>query len=292
MFHIATVILLTLTVICGSHGMGWFSRDGVCVASAPCTCHPNEILCSGLQLRAMPTFIPRDVSNESEAGGHMSNAFFQMYSNNIEVINDRAFCNLTFALSTRVYMFLQSNAISSMADNAFDCIQNNVHYIVLQNNRLTALPVAMRKLTNLKELYLENNPLVRLNPLVMKQLGPTLTNLHLDLDRFSKWPSELSHSRVLWSLEANNITFPSIPEDGFPGFPSSLKGLRFHNSRLTSLPRSLCRISLLLLAQVEVLEPIDLKDIVPCVRKVQITMNESNGLLEYFIETRNVTKSN
>ncbi|KAH3779106.1 hypothetical protein DPMN_180585 [Dreissena polymorpha] len=126
----------------------------------------------------------------------------------------------------------------------------------------------------------------------MKQLGPTLTNLHLDLDRFSKWPSELSHLRVLWSLEANNITFPSIPEDGFPGFPSSLKGLRFHNSRLTSLPRSLCRISLLLLAQVEVLEPIDLKDIVPCVRKVQITMNESNGLLEYFIETRNATKSN
>ncbi|KAH3779105.1 hypothetical protein DPMN_180584 [Dreissena polymorpha] len=103
MFHIATVILLTLTVICGSHGMGWFSRDGVCVASAPCTCHPNEVLCRGLQLRAMPTFIPRDVSNESEAGGHMSNAFFQMYSNNIEVINDRAFCNLTFALSTSVH---------------------------------------------------------------------------------------------------------------------------------------------------------------------------------------------
>ncbi|KAH3735203.1 leucine-rich repeat-containing protein 15-like [Dreissena polymorpha] len=215
MFHIATLVLLTLTVICGIDGRVWFSRDGICVASAPCTCDNAEILCSGLQLRSIPTFIPRDVSNDSLAGWPMSAAFFQMYSNNIEVIDDRAFCNLTFALSSKVFMMLASNAISSLADNAFDCIQNNVHYLDLKNNRLTALPVAMLKLTNLKELFLQNNALVRLNPLVMKQLGPTLTNLQLDLGRFSTWPSEFSHLRVLYFLEANNITFPNIPEDGF-----------------------------------------------------------------------------
>ncbi|KAH3735168.1 hypothetical protein DPMN_041629 [Dreissena polymorpha] len=272
--------------------MVWFSRDGTCVASAPCTCDRTDIHCSGLQLRAMPTFIPRDVSNESEAGVPMLVAFFMMYSNNIEVIDDRAFCNLTFALSSRVFMMLASNAISSLADNAFDCIQNNVHYLDLKNNRLTALPVAMLKLTNLTRLFLQNNPLVRLNPLVMKQLGPTLRNLQLDLGRFSTWPSEFSHLRVLSVLEANNITFPYIPEDGFSGFSSSLTHLHFHNSRLTSMPQSFCRISLLRLAKVEVLEPIDLKNILLCVRKVQNTVNESNGLLKYIIETRNSTKSN
>ncbi|KAH3779094.1 hypothetical protein DPMN_180573 [Dreissena polymorpha] len=129
-----------------------------------------------------------------------------MYSNNIEVINDRAFCNLTFALSSKVFMRLSSNAISSLGDNAFDCIPNNVHYLGLQNNRLTALPVEMLKLTNVKELFLQNNPLVRLNPLILKQLGPTLTNLQLDLGRFSTWSSKFSQLRELNYLEANNIT--------------------------------------------------------------------------------------
>uniref|UniRef100_A0A4W3JX77 Leucine rich repeat containing G protein-coupled receptor 5 n=1 Tax=Callorhinchus milii TaxID=7868 RepID=A0A4W3JX77_CALMI len=172
---------------------------------------PVEALCSLLCLQAMTLAL-----------------------NKIPYIPDYAFANL----SSLVVLHLHNNRIHSLGKKCFDGL-HSLETLDLNYNNLDEFPIAIRALTNLKELGFHSNNI----QLIPKQAfvgNPSLLTIHFyDNPIQFVGKSAFQHLPELRTLSLNGAT--EITE--FPDLTgtTSLESLTLTGAQITSLPRAVCK---------------------------------------------------
>ena len=214
-----------------------FIFDDMCVVLAPCPCWTGTIEtidCAYNQLTCIPSMIQRRGSTTS----------FQvdLTGNQITMVPADAFYNLSAISTPWIGIRLSQNQIHQIDEQAFSGIEGKVALLELNNNNLTNLPTAIRKLTRLSELYIQDNPMTSLDSTVMSIIGSTLHDLSISINLFPSFPSELHFLRNLNNLMITGITFSSLRADAFSGLEASLGFLELSDSKLEKIPSAICRL--------------------------------------------------
>ena len=210
-----------------------FIFDDMCVVLAPCPCWTGTretietIDCAYNQLTYIPSMIPLRGSTTS----------FQvdLTGNQITMVPADAFYNLYVISTPWIGINLAHNQIHQIDEQAFSGIEGKVALLALNNNNLTNLPTAIRKLTRLSELYIQDN-MTSLDSTVMSIIGSTLRYLTISINLFPSFPSELHFLRNLNNLMITGITFSSLRADAFSGLEASLGFLESSDSKLEKNP--------------------------------------------------------
>lgn len=109
----------------------------------------------------------------------------------------------------------------------------------LRNNRLTALPPGIEKLTNLTSLALWNNLLTKVPPEIGMLVN--LTSLNLLNNQLSNLPPEIAKLTNLTKVDLRNNRLTSLP----PGIAKlkNLTGLSLSSNQLKTLPLGITRLT-------------------------------------------------
>ena len=211
-----------------------FLFDDMCVAPSPCLCKTWTISCSYKQLTYIPNMIPLRGSTTS----------FQVFltGNQITKVPADAFYNLSAISTPWIGIRLAHNQIHQIDEQAFSGIEGKVALLELSYNNLTNLPTAIRKLTRISELYIQDNPMTSLDSTVMSVVGSTLRYLSIFINFFPSFPSEVHFLRNLNNLKVTDIPFSSLRADAFSGLEASLGALELSNSKLEIIPSAICSL--------------------------------------------------
>ena len=209
----------------------------MCVVLAPCPCWTGTIEtidCAYNQLTYIPSMTPLRGSTTS----------FQvdLTGNQITMVPADAFYNLSAISTPWIGINLAQNQIHQIDKQAFSGIEGKVALLELNNNNLTNLPTAIRKLSRLSELYIQDNPMTSLDSTVMSIIGSTLRDLSISINLFPSFPSEIHFLRNLNNLMITGITFFSLRADAFSGLEASLGFLELSDSKLEKIPSAICRL--------------------------------------------------
>ncbi|XP_060583870.1 carboxypeptidase N subunit 2-like [Ruditapes philippinarum] len=190
-----------------------------------CSC-ADDFICSNRSLQMVPWIPKTRRCKISLNDNHLTNIEAGIFKNQ----STSQVCNLNF----------DSNEIQTIADGAFDWIRNASITFYLRQNNLSSIPKAFENLSQLRALYLNENPLMHLSSQTMISIGRSLMTFTFDMGYFQSWPHELRYLRSLATLKIGYIPFYVLPQNAFHGFESTLVSLEIHNSRLEEIPRALC----------------------------------------------------
>ena len=209
----------------------------MCVVLAPCPCWTGTIEtidCAYNQLTYIPSMTPLRGSTTS----------FQvdLTGNEITKVPANTFYNLSAISNPWIGINLARNQIHQIDEKAFSGIEGKDALLELNNNNLTNLPTAIRKLTRLSELHIQYNPMTSLDSTVMSIIGSTLRDLSISINLFPSFPSELHFLRNLNNLMITGITFSSLRADAFSGLEATLGFLELSDSKLEKIPSAICRL--------------------------------------------------
>ena len=210
---------------------------GSCPVPSPCLCLNELIDCSSRQLSQVPGFT------------HTLMAFPKLYlnlmGNRISWLPSNGFSALRATGAKEIVLLLDDNQIQTIQDNAFAGVEDLVTEISIPNNRLTNVPKAFGKLTNLHSLWIQNNDLAGLDLNPSQNFGKSLTSLKFTANNMQAWPSRLSVLHSLRHLSIDKIPFSTLPTDSFKGFELSLSALAMTNSKISVMPEAICKLSAL-----------------------------------------------
>lgn len=164
-------------------------------------------------------------------------------NNDISTIDAGDFVDLQVSNSTSYAVYLSDNDISVIDEDAFEGIEGGITLLDLDNNNLTTVPNALRKLTSLFELYLRNNPLKSLATSAILPLSRTIASLGISLDLFNEWPKELHYFRVLSKLYIDGFMEPRLPLNALSGIENTLTVLEITRSGLDRIPSAICHLN-------------------------------------------------
>ena len=202
----------------------------------PCHCITSSISCRNENLQQIPTF-----SQHSEYS-HL--LIVALDNNNLTSIPVNSFFNLSLINTTDIQFSFTHNQIFQIDIDAFRGIENSVSQLNMNDNRLATLPLALKKLSALELLYLENNPLISLDVSVMSSIGKSLTSaFSISVDHFPTFPTELSYLHKVSMLAITKIPFTSLDEDVFVGLNDSVRDLALFHTNLTNIPSAICSLT-------------------------------------------------
>ena len=213
-----------------------FLFDTNCVVQPPCHCVTSSIFCRNENLQQIPTF-----SQHSE---YTHLLIVALDYNNLTSIPANAFFNLSLINTTDIQFSFKHNQIFQIDIDAFRGIENSVSQLNMNYNRLATLPLALKKLSTLDLLYLENNPLISLDVSVMSSIGKSVTSaFSISVDHFPTFPTELSYLHKVSMLAITKIPFTSLDEDVFTGLNESVRELMLFHTNLTNIPSAICSLT-------------------------------------------------
>ena len=211
-----------------------------CSAPSPCVCVNEFVDCSTKQLTQVPTFSGN--SRPSKA----SVLYIYLFSNRLSTVPDNRFNSLTLTGARTLNIYLYNNQIYSISNNAFAGVENLVHELDLEDNRLSTLPAAIGKLSNLQVLYIQGNYIRTLDSGVLQNIGNSLTDLRFSAEYLNLWSSSNLHLlNVLSKLQVDKITYKTLSNDSFKGLEDTLDTLVIYNSNLETVPAAICPLSAL-----------------------------------------------
>ena len=226
--------------MCFAYASSLILHGHICSAPSPCYCLNDFVDCSSKQLTQLPTFSGN--SRLSKNGV----LYVNLASNRLSTISDNRFSSLRLTGARTINIYLYNNQINNITSNAFAGIENLVHELDLENNKLTILPSAIGKLNHLKVLYIQGNPLRTLAAGVLQKIGTSLTDLRFSADYLNHWSSSNLHLlNVLSKLQVDKIPFKTLANDSFKGIENTLKTLVIYDSNLESVPGAICPLSAL-----------------------------------------------
>lgn len=166
-----------------------------CVAPRPCTCEAYSLYhihCQNANLTVMPTFTKYTESDWAIR--------IYLYNNRLTTIPANAFKNLSSVNVTDVWIVLFNNRLHCIDSESFSGLENTLTSLDLGSNSLTSLPVALLRLSRLKYLNFDRNPLVTLDATIVSKVGLTLQSFYISVDHLPVFPNELHYLRNLTSL--------------------------------------------------------------------------------------------
>ena len=211
-----------------------FIFDDMCGLPSPRRCWYWRKDCTYKQLTYIPSMVPRRGSITS----------FQVFltGNQITMVPADTFYNLSAISTPWIGISLDHNQIHQIDEQAFSGIEGKVASLWLNYNNLTNLPTAIRKLSRLSELHIQDNPMTSLDSTVMSVIGSTLRYLSISINHFPSFPSTLHFLRSLNSLKVTGIPFSSLRADAFSGLEASLGALELSDSKLERIPSAICSL--------------------------------------------------
>ena len=233
------LFLSLIFYLCCSLMSGVTASCSTCfVQTSDCTCISGRMSCVAKQLTAVPTLqVP--CANMS----HTQSYTFNMKANKISDLPASAFEKLQMANSDYINLYLSNNTISNIDDDAFKGIENKTIYLQLQTNKLTSIPSAIGKLTNLKVLSLSENNIQNFSSDVFSKIGNSVQILSFDLKGHHAWPAALDSMTALESVTISSMEDPnSLPKGAFAN-SSLLHSLQFYNGNFSNIPESFCDIA-------------------------------------------------
>ena len=212
-----------------------FLFDTNCVVQPPCHCISSSISCRNENLQQIPTF-----SQHSE---YTHLLIVALDNNKLTSIPANAFFNLSLINTTDIQFSFTHNQIFQIDIDAFRGIENSVSQLNMYDNKLATLPLALKKLSALDLLYLQNNPLISLDVSVMSSIGKSITSFSISVDHFPTFPTELSYLHKLSMLTMTDIPFTNLDEDVFIGLNDSVRELMLFHTNLTNIPSAICSLT-------------------------------------------------
>lgn len=212
-----------------------------CLAPAPCTCTGSGssyayIYCYSKSLNVTPRFLKAD--------RQVSSLNLRLQSNQLTIIPNNAFKNLSSVNATSIDLDLSYNKIHTIDRYAFSGIDNVSTVLRLESNNLSSIPAAVYNHHDLRELYLNNNPLKSLQGFSNSEIGHTLQVLDIDLNELTTWPSELNSLKLLKTLGLSHVNVQHMNSEAFRGFENSLTSLSMdYVPNLDKIPNAVCQLS-------------------------------------------------
>ncbi|XP_033760924.1 leucine-rich repeat-containing G-protein coupled receptor 4-like [Pecten maximus] len=195
-----------------------------------CTCidgSRKKIDCSSRHLTA----VPDGVKNQSD-----------IYEINLSGNNLTHIRRSDFLGTTAKYVDLSNNVITAIDDDAF-LRTPDIEILDLHNNMLSALPVALNKLTKINTLDVRDNPHgsqppISLTNSIMKEMGDTIQTFQFGHSRLDSWPQTIDHFQDLLDLTLDHSSdqLEVIPPRAFHSFKSTLLKLTIKNTKLKAVP--------------------------------------------------------
>ena len=214
------------------------ASDPNCPAPSPCLCTQGIINCKGKGLTRVPNF-----TSSTSKKYHT----LLLGDNNITIIPPNAFVGLS---SVNVSIIkLDHNKINTIAQSAFQGIQNDLLDLNLADNQLSSLPIAIKSLSKLRSLDVSSNPIPGyrrmghgpgsdgLTDEVMRNIGNTLITFRFgSRTALQTWPHSLSHLVQLQELSVSGSSVAYFPATAFYGFEHTLRKLTIEYASLARVP--------------------------------------------------------
>ena len=227
-------------ILCLAHVTSLILDGKSCSAPSPCTCLNEFVDCSSKQLTQLPTFSGNSRPSKDSV------LYIYLFSNSLRTVPDNRFNSLRLTGARTLNIYLYNNQIYTIANNAFAGVENLVHELDLENNRLSALPAAIGKLKNLQVLYIQGNQLRTMDASVLQNIGNTLTDLRFSAEYLNQWTSSNLHLlNVLSKLQVDKIPYQTLANDSFKGLEDTLNTLVIYDSNLESVPGAICSLAAL-----------------------------------------------
>ena len=208
-----------------------------CIAPPPCTCLKSSVICSNEGLTEIPEF---DVTDQT-----FDVLYIKLDGNSISYVPDNAFYNLTKTNCSDIRIDMSDNEITNLSDNSFADVENNITELQLQSNNLTALPRVLGSLRSLSSLSIFKNTIRYFDPVILQNLGLSLTNFRVGMAEDGTWPSGFRYLFELTKLTLQDVHSTSLPFDAFLGFEAMLTSLQIEFTSLSMVPTALCNLKYL-----------------------------------------------
>lgn len=194
----------------------------ICPLPPPCECDREEtiVYCRNKNLTTIPPV--------TKADGLWS---FHLGANKIKYIPSKWFSGVKLQM-----LFIDSNEIDSIDDDAFTGSEDSLNVLQLHDNSLRELPTAVGNLRKLLGITLQGNPLPDFRKDVLQNISSSLRYISMGSDVMPKWPDSLNYLCNLISINLYDVAFPNIPDAGFHAFRKNLTSLSLYNTGLTALP--------------------------------------------------------
>ncbi|CAL1538692.1 unnamed protein product [Lymnaea stagnalis] len=137
-----------------------------------------------------------------------------------------------------LYLSFNDNPLTSVSDGAFDNCGRTLTALTFDGSLNGTIPNALERLTALTILKISNQDINDWNVPVLQKLGTHVQDLTLSSVSLSGWPDWLKHFTELNALEINNITSPTIPDDGLLQVTSKLITLTISQHNFTEIPKA------------------------------------------------------
>ena len=166
----------------------------------------------------------------------------EINNNRLTVIPNNAFYNLSAFNASDVQIMLDNNHIYNIELDAFSGVEQVLTFLNLNNNNLTHLPLALKKLSSLHTMYILGNPLLSLDASVLASLSNKLNIFRISIEKVASFPNELRYLTALSKLRMYNITVPMLHSAVFHGFENTLTFLEMSFTSFESIPSAFCRL--------------------------------------------------
>ncbi|CAG5119728.1 unnamed protein product, partial [Candidula unifasciata] len=135
--------------------------------------------------------------------------------------------------------YLYLHPLISISEDAFDASATTLKSVTIDTAQLKSIPTALKKLTNLTDIYLEHVPIQEWDAATLKQIATTLESLELRNMGLSAWPSWISDFRLLRKIDLLSNDLKYIPDDAFNSVKNILIYLDLSSTGLTQVPNAL-----------------------------------------------------
>lgn len=196
--------------------------EAVTWCPAKCFCQNSIIDCGSRGFTGIPAITP---------SGSETFTVLRLSNNTIHTIPDGAFQNLHVSR-----IELDYNQITSISENAFSGVDQDLTSLDMEGNNLNALPNAFIHLTHLTSLNILHNPVRLFTDTVMFTLGTSLTDFTFGDDRSTSWPKQLNHLQALSKLHFEGTAMTTIPFNAFTGFELTLHTLTIRRTGIFTVP--------------------------------------------------------
>ncbi|BFZ13450.1 hypothetical protein BsWGS_16489 [Bradybaena similaris] len=129
--------------------------------------------------------------------------------------------------------------LTDISNDVFDESANSLNYIELIGTKLTTLPSALLKLTNLTTLYIADTPIKTWNDSVLQHIGNHITELDLKNVGITGEPGWISNFHALEVLYLSQNNLKTISASFFNSFKGTLTDLTLKAAGLSEVPAGL-----------------------------------------------------
>ncbi|XP_007429246.2 leucine-rich repeats and immunoglobulin-like domains protein 3, partial [Python bivittatus] len=207
---------------------------------APCRCLGERLDCSRLRLRKVPELLPSgtvqlDLSHNRFSSINSSSLSHLYKLREIKLNHNEleAIPNLGPISVNITFLSLTNNKIMKILPEELKLFQS-LETLDLSNNNISVLEMGSFPPLVLKNLHINNNRIVSLEPGIFDNLASTLQVLKLNRNRISAIPQKMFKLPHLQHLEMNRNRIKKIDGLTFQGLPS-LKSLKIQKNGLVWL---------------------------------------------------------